>query len=140
MTPPGMASFDWSANALVALSRDSLHALRAAMYRDLGVNAAGLLQESGYAGGPALYEAFTAWLAAHGYPTPDQVAASHFAERVTEFFRDTGWGSLELTSVGTVVALDSHDWVEADPASPLEFPGCYYSSGVLADFFGRLAG
>ena len=42
-----------------------------------------------------------------------------------------------LDSVATV---DSPDWAEADPAFPLEFPGCYYTSGVMADFFGRLAG
>ena len=51
-----------------------------------------------------------------------------------------GWGSIELGSLGAVATIDSTNWAEGDPAFPLEFPGCYFSSGVLADFFGRLAG
>jgi hypothetical protein len=39
-----------------------------------------------------------------------------------------------------VATIDSSDWAEGDPTFPLEFPGCYYSTGVFADFFGRLAG
>jgi hypothetical protein len=38
-----------------------------------------------------------------------------------------------------VATVDSTDWAEGDPNFPLDFPGCYYTSGVLADFFGRLA-
>jgi len=40
----------------------------------------------------------------------------------------------------SVATIDSGDWAEGDPSNPMEFPGCYYTSGVLADFFGRLAG
>jgi hypothetical protein len=40
----------------------------------------------------------------------------------------------------SVATIDSADWAESDPARPLDFPGCYYTSGVLADFFTRLAG
>ena len=29
---------------------------------------------------------------------------------------------------------------EADPASGLEYPGCHLTTGMFADFFGRLAG
>src|SRR5580765_1623825 len=45
-------------NALVAITRDSLSALRAALFREVGPSAAALLQEAGFAGGPALYAAF----------------------------------------------------------------------------------
>jgi hypothetical protein len=38
------------------------------------------------------------------------------------------------------VTVDSADWAESDPASALQFPGCYLSAGMFADFFGRLAG
>jgi hypothetical protein len=40
----------------------------------------------------------------------------------------------------SVVTLDSVNWAESDPASAMQFPGCYLSSGLLADFFGRVAG
>jgi predicted hydrocarbon binding protein len=133
-------SIDLPASGLLAMTRDSLLALRAALFRDVGPNAAALLQEAGYAGGPALFDAFERWLAANGHPGADALPASQFATRATEFFRDAGWGSIELGAIETVATIDSADWAEGDPSNPLEFPGCYYTSGVFADFFGRLAG
>lgn len=136
------AALDLSGNALVAMTRDSLLALRAALFRDIGENAAALLQEAGFAGGPALFVTFGTWLAARGLPAPEQLPAAEFAAYATEFFRDTGWGSIELGSLEAVATVDSFDWAEGDPdpAKRLGFPGCYYTSGVMADFFGRLAG
>jgi predicted hydrocarbon binding protein len=134
------ASLDLPGNALVAMTRDSLSALRAAMFRDMGPNAAAMLQEAGYAGGQAMFDAFSSWLAGRGLPAPESLAADHFAARATEFFRDAGWGSIELGSLDSVATVDSRDWAEGNPSFPLEFPGCYYTSGVMADFFGRLAG
>ncbi|HXT17980.1 MAG TPA: V4R domain-containing protein [Gemmatimonadaceae bacterium] len=133
-------SIDLPDNGLVALTRQSLIALRSALFRDVGPNAAALLQEAGYAGGPALYDAFSRWLATHGLPAPDALPAAEFALRATEFFRETGWGAMEIGALDSVATIDSPDWAESDPAFPLEFPGCYYTAGVMADFFGRLAG
>lgn len=134
------ASLDLPGNALVAMTRDSLAALRAAMFRDVGPNAAALLQEAGYAGGQAMFDAFSHWLADRGLPSPESLPASDFAAHATDFFRDAGWGSIELGALASVATVDSGDWAEGNPAFPLEFPGCYYTSGVMADFFGRLAG
>jgi predicted hydrocarbon binding protein len=133
-------SIDLPENGLVALTRQSLLALRTALFRDVGPNAAALLQEAGYAGGQALYEAFTRWLADRNLPSPEMLPATEFALRATEFFRDTGWGAIEIGAIESVATVDSPDWAESDPGYPLEFPGCYYTAGVLADFFGRLAG
>jgi len=133
-------SIDLPENGLVALTRQSLLALRSALFRDVGPNAAALLQEAGYAGGQALYDAFARWLAARGQAAPESLPAAEFALRATEFFRDIGWGALEIGALESVATIDSPDWAESDPAYPLDFPGCYYSAGVLADFFGRLAG
>jgi len=134
------SSLDLPGSALVALTRDSLLALRAAMFRDIGPNAASMLQEAGYAGGQTLFSAFTSWLSTRGYSTPESLPASEFAVLATEFFQETGWGSIELGALETVATIDSYDWAEGDPGFPLEFPGCYYTSGVLAEFFGRIAG
>ena len=133
-------SIDLPGSALVALTRESLLTLRDAMFRDLGPNAAALLQEAGYAGGPAVFEAFARWLASRGAPAPEALAAAEFGTRATEFFREAGWGSVELGTLQSVATLDSSDWAESDPRHPMDFPGCYYTSGVLADFFTRLAG
>lgn len=133
------STLDLSGNALVAMARDSLLALRAALFRDVGPNAASILQEAGFAGGQALYATFGNWLATRGYSSPDSLPASEFASLATAFFHEAGWGSIQLGSLDAVATLDSEDWAEGDPAFPLEFPGCYYTSGVMADFFGRLA-
>jgi predicted hydrocarbon binding protein len=133
-------TIDLPQNALVALTRDSLLALRAAMFRDLGTNAAALLQEAGYSGGQAMFDAFSRWLSSRGYASPDSVPASDFAARATDFFREAGWGSVELGALDSVATLDSTDWAESDPGYPLEYPGCYYTSGVMADLLSRLAG
>lgn len=127
-------------NALVAMTRTSLIALRNALFRDVGPNAAAVLQEAGYAGGPQLYDAFANWLAVNGLGAPDTLAATEFGLRAGEFLHDIGWGAIELGSLENVATIDAAEWAESDPASPLEFPGCYYTAGLFADFFGRLAG
>src|SRR4051812_42242276 len=131
---------DLHGNSLVALTRESLLTIRDAMFRDIGPTAAAVLQEAGYAGGPALFDAFTQWLSSRGEMAPESLAATEFGTRATEFFREAGWGSVELGALESVATVDSVDWAESDPAHPLDFPGCYYTSGVMADFFTRLAG
>ncbi|HTR77062.1 MAG TPA: V4R domain-containing protein [Gemmatimonadaceae bacterium] len=127
-------------NAMVAMTRDSLLALRDSLFRDLGITAASYLQDAGYAGAAPVYEAFARWLATRGYESPERVGAAAFGAEASAFFAEAGWGSLELGNLGHGVAtLDSNDWAEADPAHALEFPGCYYTAGVLSDFFSRLA-
>jgi uncharacterized protein len=135
-----MASIDLPENSLVALTRGSLLALRTALFRDVGMNAASLLQEAGYAGGQAMFDAFGRWLAAQGAPAIESLTVAEFSVRAPEFFRATGWGAIELGALGAVATVDSPDWAESDPSFPLDFPGCYFTSGVLADFFGRLGG
>ncbi len=134
-------SIDLAGSAMVALTRDSLAALRGALFRDLGAGGAAYLQEAGYAGGGALYEAFAHWLASRNLGAPDGLPADDFGRYATTFFREAGWGSIELGALQEAVAtVDSQDWSEADPQSALEFPGCHLTTGLFADFFGRLAG
>lgn len=134
-------SIDLSANSLVGVTRESLVSLCAALLRENGSQAAMHLQNSGYAGGATLFEAFSHWFLVRGYGTPEAQPASLFAERATEFFRELGWGSLDVGAFGESVAtVDTLDWAEADPSSALEFPGCYLTTGLFADFFGRVAG
>ncbi len=128
-------------SGMLALTRDALATLRASLFRDLGGDAAGYLQEAGYAGGEALFAAFGAWAESRGYGPPESIPAADFQQRASEFFRDLGWGSLTLGTLGESVAtLDSDDWGEADPQAAMEFPGCHLTTGMFADFFGRLAG
>ena len=134
-------SFDLPGSGIVGVTRDALVALRAVLFRDAGGNAAAYLQEAGYAGGGALYQAFAEWSSARGNPVPENMAAAEFEQRAAEFFGELGWGAMVVGTLhDAVVTLDSSDWAESDPASAMQFPGCYLSAGMLADFFGRLAG
>ena len=133
-------TIDLTGNGMLAITRDALTALRAALMRDSGPAAAGYLQEAGYAGGGQLFEAFRQWLAARGVESPESLSVDGFQREATEFFRLAGWGSLEVGALhDTVATLDSSDWGEATPEPTLEQVGCYFSSGMFADFFGRVA-
>jgi uncharacterized protein len=129
-------------SGMLAITRDALAALRGALFRDLGADAAAsYLQEAGYAGGAALFSAFNAWSARHGYGAAESISAEEFPRLATRFFGDLGWGSIAISSLSeAVAALDSEDWGEAEPGSGLEFPSCHLTTGMFADFFGRLAG
>ena len=133
-------SIELTDSGLVAITRDSLLTLRTALFRDLGINAAAVLQEAGYAGGQAVFDAFGQWLAARGLSSPDSLPSGEFADRASEFLRSAGWGSIEIGTLESAATIDSSDWAEADPAHPMEFPGCYYSAGLLTDLFGRIIG
>jgi predicted hydrocarbon binding protein len=128
-------------NGMVGLTREGLAALRTAIWRDAAANAPAWLQEAGYASGPSMYQAFVNWCAQHGYGVPENVAASNFQQLAAAYFTELGWGTVGVSTIGdSVLTFDSADWAEGDPASAMQFPGCYLSSGMLADFFGRLAG
>jgi predicted hydrocarbon binding protein len=129
---------DLAQSPLVAFPRTSLAALRAALVRDTGGAFATFLQEAGYAGGESMFAAFRAWLAAHALPDADSLDVGGFQTQAAGFFRENGWGSLSITPLHDVVAVvDSEDWAEADPQSGMQYPACHYTTGLLADFFGR---
>jgi predicted hydrocarbon binding protein len=133
-------SLDLATHQLLALTRSSLAALRAALIRDAGPAAAAYLQEAGYAGGESLFASFRSWLAGRSEVPPEELDVHQFEEYATEYFRDAGWGSLKVGSLNDAVAtLDSEDWGEADPQSGLDHPGCHLTTGMFADFFGRIA-
>src|ERR671938_121868 len=133
-------SIDLAEHQLVALSRRALATLRAALFRDGGPSAAAYLQEAGYAGGETVYASFRDWLAERGGPVPEELGVEEFQQQASVYFREAGWGTIAVSSLSdAVVAIDSDDWGEADPESHLEHPGCHLTTGMFADFFGRVS-
>jgi predicted hydrocarbon binding protein len=133
-------TLDLTGSGMLALTRDALNALRGALVRDTGPNAAAYLQEAGYAGGGQLFEAFRQWLATRGKSSPEALTVDQFQREATEFFRQAGWGSLQVGALhDTVATLDSRDWGEATPNERLEHPSCHLTTGMFTDFFGRVA-
>jgi predicted hydrocarbon binding protein len=129
-------TLDLSSHSLVAISKESLAALRASLARDLGGNAANYLHEAGYGGAGAIYEAFTKWLSAKGGPSPSELPLDDFAASMGEFFAASGWGKMGFSvAEGGVATIESSDWAESGDGAQLP---CYFTSGILTDFFGRI--
>ena len=73
-------SLDLANHQLLALTRSSLAALRAALIRDAGPAAASYLQEAGYAGGEMLFDSLRSWLAARTAAQPEELAVEEFEQ------------------------------------------------------------
>jgi predicted hydrocarbon binding protein len=128
---------DLAAQPLVAIPAASLAQLRTAVTRDGGDPAP--FQEAGYAAGEGLYDAFVERLRRQGVAAPESLDVTAAQDHASAFFRESGWGEVRFEALGVVVAIDSDRWMEADSASELDHPGCFFSTGLLAGFFGRLA-
>jgi len=126
---------------MLTVTRASLLSLRAALLRSGDAQAAVTLQEAGYAGGTALFEAFKAWLAERTHVGVEDLDDDAFQHRASEFFGEHGWGTLNVGTIDDVVAtLDSPDWGECDVNLGAQQPSCHLTTGMFADLFGRLAG
>lgn len=125
----------------LTLGRRSLHQLRSALERSLGVQAAPLLQEAGFASG----EAMTAALQAHvreqfQVERLQDLDEAYFGPALSGFFAAQGWGEVTVGDLGAaVVTVDAKEWAEAAPGGG-PYPSCHVSAGLLADIFSRLAG
>lgn len=129
-----MTDIPLATSSLVALSPRALHILR----DRVGAQA---LQEAGYAAGEDAFRAFSAWLPqAAGVEHAADLAAPRLAETLSEFFGQLGWGAIEVTPLGdAAIAVDAAAWAESAADARLEYPSCFFTAGLLADFMGRIA-
>jgi predicted hydrocarbon binding protein len=118
----------------LAIPVASLAALRKALIAEVGADAAArALRVAGYAAGDAWYPQF-----ANG---SQDVPENTFWRRISQFFISHGWGTLTHAALHPGVgALDTVDWVEADPAAGETRPSCFFTTGVLANLLGNVAG
>ena len=125
----------------LTIGRAALRQLHASLLRDASEHAVNILQDAGFAAGAGVYQAFCAWLPDHaGVARPEDLDASQLDGVLTEFFQASGWGAVTVGPVGrAALALDSTDWAEAEPGTA-QSAMCFFSSGMLADFLGRLSG
>lgn len=133
-------TIDLSGHNMLAVSREALSALRSALLRSSGPEAAVCLQEAGYAGGEAVFESFQSWLRARGMEDATELNMVEFQREASSYFRDAGWGTVEVGALrDAVAAVDCSNWGEADPREQLEHPACHFTTGMFADFFGRFS-
>src|SRR5688572_4797189 len=124
----------------VTIPAASLHVLRKAL-EDAGQDAATVMQQAGFAAGPALLTAFSTWLAEErGVTDITHLDRAYLDEALSAFFGHTGWGAVRVHPLGGgLLALDSMDWAEAIP-NTTEWPSCLLSTGLLPAFLGALGG
>ena len=140
MTAPLATPFSPATDGLT-VGRGALRQLHASLLRDAADHAIAILQEAGFAAGQGVFQAFCAWLPGQlGVARPDEVDAAQMNDVLSAFFLAIGWGAVSVAPLGNAaLVVDSTDWVEADPGSA-DIPMCYFSSGMLSDFLGRLSG
>lgn len=120
----------------LAIPVSSLSALRQALTAEVGADAAARgLRAAGHAAGDAWYPQ----LVSGG--DNDEVPEATFWRRLSQLFSTRGWGTLTHSNVHQGVgALDSADWVEGVPESGEARPSCFFTTGMLANLLGNVAG
>jgi hypothetical protein len=128
-------------NQTLTLGRRSLHQLRSALERSLGVQAAPLLQEAGFASGEAMTAELQEYVREHyGVEKAHDLDEVYFGDALSGFFASQGWGEVKVGDLGSaVMTVDAVGWAEAAPGGG-PYPSCHISAGLLADIFSRLAG
>jgi predicted hydrocarbon binding protein len=120
----------------IALPAGALAGMRTALVSAAGPEAAAeALRAAGHAAGDAFYSI----LAAQG--DPSSLPSAAFWKRFGELFASRGWGQLRFSEVHPGVgALDATQWAEADGDAASQHPACHFTTGMLANLLGRVAG
>lgn len=127
---------------LVGVALPTLAALRSAILQSQDAESAvNTLREAGYAGGEGVFDAFEQWLAETGQTSGSaDMALKEFGDRVEEFLRNSGWGDVAFShdeSEGIAMIDIDRCW---EMSNGNEGEGCHVTTGMLAGFFGRVAG
>jgi predicted hydrocarbon binding protein len=119
----------------LAIPVASLAALKHALVVEVGADAAArALHAAGHAAGDAWYPQLS-------FGEDLNVSESAFWRRLSQLFSSHGWGTLSHSAVHAGVgALDAVDWVEAQPEPGESRPSCFFTTGVLANLLGNVAG
>ncbi|HYN82966.1 MAG TPA: V4R domain-containing protein [Gemmatimonadaceae bacterium] len=133
---------------LIGIAIPTLRELRGATIASLSAGPSGetdavdALREAGYAGGGTVYEAFEQWLLELESSAAPDLTLDEFGERAAEYFRAAGWGLVEFDSRHDdgIATLTIADCWEVDSSSTAPALSCHVTTGMLAAFFGRLAG
>ncbi|MEO5903228.1 MAG: 4-vinyl reductase [Gemmatimonadaceae bacterium] len=135
-----------SSTQLVGVAVPTLRRLRSAILSSADTSdAVTALRDAGYAGGETIYAAFELWLVETGASKQLDAGALQldaFGEQASKFFRDSGWGEVHFThdEDNGVAMVDISKCWEAAGSDSADDPGCQITTGMLASFFGKIAG
>lgn len=143
---------DAAARRLIGIAIPTLRKLREAVLASLSAGPSGeadavdALREAGFAGGPDVFDAFEEWLAESGdgdaSMRAENLTIDEFGERAARYFQAAGWGRVEFSAgeEDGVATLSMDQCWEANAESAGAQPSCHVTTGMLAAFFGKLAG
>src|SRR5690625_3096943 len=112
--------------------------LRRALEETVGPEQTALaLQRAGQSSGDILFEHL------HEDSTTGTLAELgevFWGERLYTHFVEEGWGGMHFEEIHKGLgSLTSPDWLEADPNEGAPRPSCHFTTGLLANLFGRIA-
>lgn len=135
---------------LLGVAIPTLRELRSAVLASSEpADAIAALRQAGFAGGEAVHDAFEQWLSesglsggATGASDSTELTVEAFGHGAAVFFRTAGWGDMTLSGDDTegVAIVDIADCWEAPRNETSDGTGCHITTGLLAAFFGRIAG
>jgi len=147
-----------NAGTLIGMAASTMSQLRAGLMSqaesDIGESdVVSSLRNAGYAGGDAIFAAFEKWVRDAGRAgatsagdgtegSAGDLALTEFETRASGFFRNAGWGEVKFSSAegeGAAVVDIVNCW-EGAAAAGEAIPACHLTTGMLAGFFGRIAG
>jgi len=139
-----------SSTHLVGVAIPTLRELRSAVLAASSAETAvGALREAGFAGGSAVHAAFEQWIAETGGSSSRGSRADaggldleEFGDLASRFFRDAGWGHVTFSPNETdgVAVVDIAECWEGGSDTGDGTAGCHVTTGMLASFFGQIAG
>lgn len=133
-----------STSHLVGVAIPTLIELRAAVLAsNAPESAVTALREAGFAGGDAVHAAFEQWLSESGESvTAADLPLEEFGEHTSRFFLGAGWGDVSFSEdeAEGVAIVDIVNCWEGGAEGAAGTHGCHVTTGLLASFFGRIAG
>lgn len=129
---------------MVGVAVQTLRALRTAVLStSRPEEAVSALREAGYAGGDAVYSSFERWLSesSRSPVTVSELVLDDFGQKAAQFLHAAGWGNVSLShddAEGVAIVTIGDCWESGDGGS--QGTGCQVTTGLLAAFFGRVAG
>jgi predicted hydrocarbon binding protein len=127
----------------MALPSTALSSLRTVLAAEAGADmAARVLRAAGQDAGDAFFRILSADADADSArESLGALDATAFWRRFAQLFANRGWGHLTHADVHPgIAALAAADWAESENSSHDGRPSCYFTTGLLANLLGRVAG